>query len=46
MLTSSRRHFYNADCVLFVERACELQYAARLSCVSGAEAKASLNRAT
>ena len=34
-----------ADCVLFVERACELQYAARLSCVSGAEAKASLNRA-
>ena len=34
-----------SDGVLFVERSCELPYAARLRRRSGAEAKASLKRA-
>ena len=34
-----------SDHVLFVERANELRYVARLSGIRGAEAKASLNRA-
>ena len=41
-----REHDIRCDLVLFVERTCELRYAARLrSGRIGAEARASLNRA-
>ena len=45
MLTSSYSPLKGGS-VLFVERSGELRYSARLSRICGAEAKASLNRAT